>query len=48
MIKDVNETILSPRDMLSEQCYHYNAKTKTLENGLKHDNKVKEKKVGAR
>lgn len=48
MIKDVNETILSPRDRLSEQCYHYNAKTKTLENGLKHDNKVKEKKVGAR
>ena len=48
MIKDVNETILSPRDRLSEQCYHYNAKTKTLENGLKHDNKVKEKKAGAR
>ena len=48
MIKDVNENVLSPRERLSEQCYHYNAKSKTLETGVKYDAKVKEKKAGAR
>ena len=47
MIKNVNETVLEPRDFLSNQCYHYDAKTKTLETGLKYD-KAKEKKAGAR
>ena len=47
MIKDVNATVLSPRDRLSEQCYHYNAKNKKLETGIKYD-KALEKKAGAR
>jgi len=47
MIKNVNETVLEPRDFLSNQCYHYNAKSKTLETGVKFD-KAKEKKAGAR
>ncbi|MBR5361484.1 MAG: hypothetical protein IK123_11400 [Lachnospiraceae bacterium] len=47
MIKDVNENVLQPRDKLSAQCYHYDAKKKKLENGLKYD-KAKEKKAGAR
>ena len=48
MIKNVNETVLKPRDFLSNQCYHYDAKTKTLETGLKYAEKVKQKKGGAR
>ena len=47
MIRNVNETVLEPRDFLSDQCYHYDAKTKVLETGLKYD-KAKEKKAGAR
>jgi len=47
MIKDVNENVLSPRDRLSEQCYHYNAKNKKLEAGIKYD-KALEKKAGVR
>ena len=47
MIKDVNENVLSPRDRLSEQCYHYNAKNKKLETGIKYD-KTLEKKAGVR
>ena len=48
MIKDVNETVLEPRDILSGQCYHYDAKTKVLETGLKHAAKVQNKKGGVR
>ena len=48
MIKNVNETVLEPRDLLSNQCYHYDAKTKVLETGLKYDAKVQQKKGGAR
>ena len=48
MIKNVNETVLEPRDFLSNQCYHYDAKSKTLETGLKYADKVKQKKGGAR
>ena len=48
MIKNVNDTVLEPRDFLSDQCYHYDAKTKTLETGLKYADKVKQKKGGAR
>ena len=47
MIRNVNETVLEPRDFLSNQCYHYDPKTKVLETGLKFD-KAKEKKAGAR
>ena len=47
MVKNVNETVLEPRDFLSNQCYHYDAKTKVLETGVKYD-KAKEKKAGAR
>ena len=47
MIRNVNETVLEPRDFLSNQCYHYDAKTKVLETGLKYD-KAKEKKAGTR
>ena len=48
MIKDVNETVLEPRDILSGQCYHYDAKTKVLETGLKHAAKTQNRKGGAR
>ena len=48
MIKNVNETVLEPRDYLSDQCYHYDAKTKTLEAGLKYADKIKQRKGGAR
>ena len=48
MIKNVNETVLEPRDVLAEQCYHYDAKTKVLESGLKYAAKVQQKKGGAR
>ena len=41
MIKDVNETILNPRDRLSEQCYYYNTKNKKLVVGVNHDRGVK-------
>ena len=47
MVKNVNETVLEPRDFLSNQCYHYDAKTKLLETGVKYD-KSKEKKAGTR
>ena len=48
MIKNVNDTVLEPRDFLSDQCYHYDAKTKVLETGLKYADKVKQRKGGAR
>ena len=48
MIKNVNETVLEPRDILSAQCYHYDAKNKVLETGLKYADKVKQKKGGVR
>ena len=48
MIKNVNETVLEPRDYLSDQCYHYDAKTKTLDAGLKYADKIKQRKGGAR
>ena len=48
MVRDVNATVLGPRDFLSDQCYHYDAKKKVLETGIKFDNKAKAKKAGAR
>ncbi len=48
MVKNVNETVLEARDFLSDQCYHYDAKTKVLETGLQYAQKVQQKKGGAR
>ena len=36
MIKNVNETVLEPRDYLSDQCYHYDAKEKRQQTLLSH------------
>ena len=48
MVKNVNETVLEARDFLSDQCYHYDAKTKVLETGLKYAQKIQQKKGGVR
>ena len=48
MVKNVNETVLEARDFLPDQCYHYDAKTKVLETGLKYAQKVQQKKGGVR
>ena len=48
MIKNVNETVLEPRDILASQCYHYDAKSKVLETGLKYNARVQQRKGGAR
>ena len=40
MIKNVNETVLEPRDFLSNQCYHYDAIEKVLTTGLEHEKGV--------
>ena len=48
MIKNVNETVLEPRDVLSAQCYHYDAKAKVLETGLNYAQRVQQRKGGAR
>jgi hypothetical protein len=48
MIRNVNETVLEPRDLLSSQCYHYDAKTKVLETGLSYAAKVQQRKGGTR
>ena len=48
MVKNVNETVLEARDFLSDQCYHYDTKTKVLETGLKYAQKVQQKKGGVR
>ncbi len=48
MVKNVNETVLEAKDFLSDQCYHYDAKAKVLETGLKYADKVKQKKGGVR
>ena len=37
MVRNVNETVLEPRDILSFQCYHFNAITKELTTGLEYD-----------
>ena len=48
MIKNVNETVLEPRDVLSAQCYHYDAKAKLLETGLNYAKRTQQRKGGAR
>ena len=48
MIKNVNETVLEAKDFLSDQCYHYDAKARVFETGLKYAEKVKQKKGGVR
>ena len=37
MIKNTNETVVEPRDFLSNQCYHYNAITKEFTTGLEYE-----------
>ncbi|MBR7087880.1 MAG: hypothetical protein IKI38_00865 [Mogibacterium sp.] len=48
MIKNVNETVLEPRDILASQCYHYDAKAKVLETGLNYAQRTQQRKGGAR
>ena len=48
MIKNVNETVLEPRDVLSAQCYHYDAKAKVLDTGLSYAQRTQTRKGGAR
>ncbi len=48
MIKNVNETVLEPRDVLAAQCYHYDAKAKLLETGLNYSKRTQQRKGGAR
>ena len=48
MIKNVNETVLEPRDVLSAQCYHYDAKAKVLETGISYAQRTQTRKGGAR
>ena len=48
MVKNVNETVLEAKDFLSDQCYHYDAKARVFETGLKYAEKVKQKKGGVR
>ena len=48
MIKNVNETVLEPRDYLSDQCYHYDAKEKKLETGIQYAARMNERKGGER
>ncbi len=48
MIRNVNETVLESRDILSGQCYHYDAKAKVLETGLKYNARVQQRKGGTR
>ena len=40
MIRDVNKSVLEPRDILSEQCYHFDAIEKTLTTGLDYEKGV--------
>ena len=40
MICDVNKSVLEPRDILSEQCYHFDAIEKTLTTGLDYEKGV--------
>lgn len=48
MIRNVNETVLEPRDILASQCYHYDAKAKVLETGLSYAQRTQQRKGGAR
>ena len=48
MVRNVNETVLEARDFLSDQCYHYDAKEKKLETGVKYDKRINERKGGER
>ena len=48
MIRNVNETVLEPRDILASQCYHYDAKAKVLETGLNYAQRTQQRKGGAR
>ena len=37
LIRNTNDTVVEPRDFLSNQCYHYNAITKELTTGLEYE-----------
>ena len=41
MIEDVNKTVLNPRDILSHQCYHYDAENELFETGLDYARRTK-------
>lgn len=41
MVRDVNATVLEPRDFLSDQCYHYDAVEKSFTTGLDYEKGVK-------
>ncbi|MBQ6304640.1 MAG: hypothetical protein IJK83_11550 [Clostridiales bacterium] len=41
MVRNVNETVLEPRDFLSDQCYHYDAVEKSFTTGLDYEKGVK-------
>ncbi len=43
LVKKVNKTIIEPRDYLADQCYHFDAKKKKFETGIKYEaNRPKE------
>ncbi len=42
MIKNINETVLEPRDILSSECYHYHDKTQVLETGLEYEHRTED------
>lgn len=44
MVKNVNETVLEPRDLLSNQCYHYDAIEKKFTFGAEHAREKAEQK----
>lgn len=40
MVKQVNATVVGEKDFLSDQCYHYDAKSKVLESGIKYEKRL--------
>ena len=36
MVRDVNNNVLNPRDLLADECFHYDAKNQLLETGLEY------------
>ena len=48
MIREVNSTMVSPEERLSDQCLHYDAKARVFSIGTDHDDKMlqKQQKVG--
>lgn len=46
MIREINSTQVSPEERLSDQCLHYDTKTRQFSIGTDHDDKIQQKKVG--